>query len=334
MPAARPPQRTSPHVQQPDHSAWTLTDGHAGNVRQATALADALGLSSLPVHLRARAPWRWWAPRRIAGEAHAFGDDFARRLAQAPAWAIGCGRQAALATRLLRGPRTRGVQILDPRIDPRHWDAVVVPKHDRVRGANVITLLGSLHPVDDAWLAHGRASFAAFAALPRPRVALLVGGPAPHWPVDDAALLRAVTDVADQAREAGGSVLATASRRTPDVVRETLPDVLAGVPHAAWRDLRDGANPYAGLLAWADAIACTADSVNMLSEACATHAPVLALDASTARGRVGAFVQALQARGRVLDSSQAWLAAARLHAQATPLRETARVAEELRARLA
>lgn len=330
MPAARSPQRTSPHVQRSADTAWTLTDGHAGNVRQATALADALGLAARPVHLQARAPWRWWAPRRIAGEAHAFGDAFAGACAQPPGWAIGCGRQGALATRLLRGPRTRAVQILDPRIDPRHWDAVVVPEHDRLRGANVVTLLGSLHPVDDTWLAHGRAAFATFAALPQPRVALLVGGPSPHWHVEEDALLRTITHIAAQVRDAGGSVLATASRRTPEVVREALSDALDPVSHVLWRDLRDGANPYAGLLGWSDAIACTADSVNMLSEACATHAPVAVIGAASARGRVADFVRALHARGRIDDAVDPWAARA---SHIEPLRETARVAHAVRAML-
>lgn len=320
-------------MQRSADTAWTLTDGRAGNVRQAEALAAALGLEATAHVLRARAPWRWWAPRRVAGEAHAFGAGFMRERGTPPRWAIGCGRHAALATRLLRGPGTLAVQVLDPRIDPRHWDAVVVPAHDRVRGANVVTLLGSLHPVDDAWLAHGRAAFATFSALARPRVALLVGAPSAHWRSDDAALLRAIGHVAAAVREAGGSVLATASRRTPDAVREALPDALHAVPHVAWRDLRDGANPYGGLLGWADAIACTPDSVNMLSEACATHAPVFALDADATQGRVGAFVATLRARGRVATGGDAWLAAARAGAQWFPLRETARVAAELHARL-
>lgn len=317
-------------MQHPDDRAWTLSDGHAGNVRQAAALAAALGLDATDIALRTRAPWRWWAPRTFALERQAFGDALALP-GPAPRWAIGCGRQAALATRVLRAPATRAVQILDPRIDPRHWDAVVVPGHDRVRGANVITLLGSLHPVDDAWLAQGRAAFSPFAALPSPRVGLLVGGPSPHWPVPQEAMLQALGAIVACVREAGGSVLATASRRTPDAVREALPDLLAPVPHMHWRDLRDGPNPYAGLLGWSDAIACTADSVNMLSEACATHAPVLAVQAGAARGRVGAFVDALHARGHAQRSIDAWDIAA--PAAITPLRETARVAAAVHALL-
>src|SRR5688572_13742630 len=94
---------------------WTLSDGHAGNVRQARALASAMGFAGArDVLLAPRAPWRWVAPRTWPASEHAFGAEFAVALARPPRIAIGCGRQAALATRLLRVRGARVVQILDP----------------------------------------------------------------------------------------------------------------------------------------------------------------------------------------------------------------------------
>src|SRR5690606_13896540 len=135
-----------------NEQAWILSDGNAGNVRQAQSLASALHLSPLEWTLCPRAPWRWLAPRRLPGAAGAFGEEFSEALDAPPGLAIGCGRQAALATRILRKRGAKVVQVLDPRLSPGHWDIVVAPGHDRLGGANVITLLGSLHPVDDAWL--------------------------------------------------------------------------------------------------------------------------------------------------------------------------------------
>src|SRR5690606_16537717 len=195
---------------------WSTSEARAGNVRQAVALAAALA-ENHPGHcpLAPRAPWRWLAPRLLPGGAQAFGGDFARLLAEPPGLAVGCGRQAALATRLLRARGSKVVQVLDPRLDPALWDVVVAPLHDGLAGANVITTLGSLHPVDDAWLADARTRFAALEALPRPRTALLLGGDSAHARFDCAAFdaLAAMLDGA-LARD-GGSVLATASRRTP-----------------------------------------------------------------------------------------------------------------------
>ena len=245
-----------------------------------------------------------------------------------PALAIGCGRQAALATRLLRERGTTAVQILDPRIDPQHWDAVIVPRHDKLSGENVITLLGSLNPVDDAWLAAGRGVFPALAVMPSPRIALLLGGPTSRVPWDAEALAGEMATLVHQVTELGGSLMVTTSRRTPPSALQQLREGLRGVPSMLWTGAADGPNPYAGLLGWAEAIVCTADSSNLLSEACATRVPVRALFADLAQGRAAALLADLHAQGRLLPG-----AALPVGAAVAPLRETERVAALLRERL-
>lgn len=309
--------------------AWTLTDGHAGNVRQAAALADALGVPvERTLALRPSPLARLSAPRFPPLTSKPFGDAFDALLAAAPALAIGCGRQAALATRLLRARGARTVQILDPRMDPAHWDLVVAPEHDGLRGDNVVTLLGSLHPVDDAWLADARARFARFAALPRPRTALLLGGSSAHARFDRKAFEMMAGQLEPVLAREGGSMLATTSRRTPRDLRQALRERCAGTPGIAWTGADDGENPYPGLLAWADRIVCSPDSVNMISEACATTAPVFVFDPGRVSGRPRRFLDALLASGRIraLDATLATF-------EAAPLRETARVAGIVRARL-
>lgn len=299
-----------------------VTDGHAGNRRQAEALAHALGQDAAP-HLTL-APSRWakaLAPRRFPGATEALGSAFSPALNNPPSVVIGCGRQAALATRLLRGAGSRAIQILDPRIDARHWDRVIVPMHDRLRGENVIPMLGSLHEVDDLWLAQARHDFPQLADLHAPRIALLVGGPSKHWSMDDAGLRVALIQLREAASARGGSLMITASRRTPPAWHAMLRETGAAL---VWCDDSDGPNPYRGLLGWADAIVCTADSVNMLSEACATTLPVHVIGGEHLRGRPREFLDAMLARARVrlfdgdLDTFPV-----------IPLRETARVAELL-----
>ncbi|MFD0740049.1 mitochondrial fission ELM1 family protein [Lysobacter koreensis] len=315
----------------PPDATWTLTDGHAGNVRQARALAAALGRNAWEWTLEARAPWRWLAPRRWPDAGRAFGDGFANALEKPPRLAIGCGRQAALATRLLRSRGAHAVQILDPRIDPSHWDVVIAPEHDRVRGDNVITLLGSLNPVDDLWLAAARSEFAAIGQLPGPRTALLVGGASAHVAFDDAAIEAMALRVEAIARREGGSVLATASRRTPATARARLRARFAAAPHLVWSGDDDGANPYPGLLGWADRIVCTADSVNMLSEAAATNAPVFVAGLDAVSGRPRRFLDSLLARGRIRRFGDDDGDLARF--EVTALRETSRVAAQVRVRI-
>lgn len=311
---------------------FALHDGQAGNARQALALARALDADAVELALAPRAPWRWLAPRRLPAGRHAFGGAFCNLADSPPKLAIGCGRQAALATRLLRARGSKVVQILDPRIDPRHWDVVVAPEHDGLRGDNVVTMLGSLHPVDDLWLAQARHGFPSMAALPSPHIVLLAGGPTRHVALSDAGFASLLRQLVQRAQDEGGSFSAVASRRTPERWRDALVQVDAGVPGIRWRDERDGDNPYAGLLGHAQRIVCTPDSVNMLSEAAATLAPVFAWAPEAVSGRPHLFVDTLLQRGRIraLDSLDRGGVMPAFDVE--PLRETARIAEAIRRR--
>ncbi|MGY3267041.1 mitochondrial fission ELM1 family protein [Lysobacter sp. HA35] len=308
-----------------------VTDGHAGNVRQARALADALKLPTQDLVLRPRLPWRWFAPRIVGNAERAFGDEFAQRLRDpdlAQTLVIGCGRQAALATRLLRTRGAHAVQILDPRIDTSHWDVVISPAHDRLRAPNAIELIGSLNPVQDTWLGASRAAFAALGSLPGPRTTLLIGGPTSNMRLSVQRLDRWLRDVRALIEREGGSVLATTSRRTPPKMVARVKKRLAGLPGVVWTGSVDGRNPYAALLGWADRIICTADSVNMLSEASATRAPVFVAGERKIRGRPRRFVNALLKSGRIQPLSRELV-----RFDAEPMRETQRVAALLRERL-
>lgn len=309
---------------------WVLTDGAAGNVRQAEALAAALGLPGWRRDLDLRAPWSWLAPHLNIGSRHA--PCFRDGSTLAPPWpqvAIGCGRRAALVTRGLRAwseGKTFCVQILDPRIASAHFDVVVAPHHDELAGANVITTAGALNPVDAAWLEAARARFAQFASLPAPRTAVLIGGPHADLAHDDAyfaALLAALDAV--QARD-GGSLLVSTSRRTDARRSAFLAEHFGRHPGLFHAATAQGENPYPGLLAWADRIVVTADSVNMVSEALATGKPVAAFAHGPACGKLGRFLASVgmpvAAPGELL-----------FHTPPTPLRETARVAGLIAARL-
>lgn len=304
---------------------WVISDGAAGNRRQAEALAQALGMPARTLALSARAPWRFVAPRLLPGSGHAFGAAFADALRAPPAFAIGCGRQAALATRLLRQRGTRVVQILDPRVPPRRFDVVVAPEHDGLSGPNVVPCLGSLSPVDADWLAAARARFAALAALPRPLTLLALGGPTrqvamhPRW-------FAALADVLEHwlSRD-GGALLVTSSRRTPAWLRAAVRHRFDGAPGAQWHGPADGDNPYAGFLAHADRIVVTPDSANLMSEAAATGAPVLAYVPSPPRGKLALLYRELVERGHLrplADDFDPWTPA--------PLRELPRVAAAVR----
>ena len=94
--------------------------------------------------------------------------------------------------------------------------------------------------------------------------------------------------------------MATMSRRTPAPLASAIAAALDGREGFIW----DGAgpNPYLSMLACADALLVTADSVNMASEAAATGAPVHVFWPGGGHSRLAAFHAGLAAT----SASRAW----------------------------
>jgi mitochondrial fission protein ELM1 len=310
---------------------WALSDGAAGNERQATALAEAVGGDVRIVRLRTREPWATFAPRLVLGARSAIRDHEGNALASPwPDLAIGCGRRAALATRVLRDwseRRTFTVQILDPRIDPRAFDVVIAPQHDRVRGDNVIRSIGALNPVDAAWLQAGRAAFPALGEHPAPRTAVLIGATNSAQRVDRAYFDTLLERLASWQADDGGSYFVSASRRTPPGIAAHLRRAFAAWPGVFWGGEEDGANPYAGFLGWADRFVVTPDSVNMISEASATGKPVYTFAPRAIVGKLAGFHAELRASGHLRTFD-----AVTERPQPQPLAETRAIADLVRER--
>lgn len=310
-------------------STWVLHDGHAGHRRQALALVEAMGLDHVEWSLSASGLARWYAPWRPPGAASAFGPEFAQALQdERPGLVIGCGRLAALATRCARDVGARAVQILDPRLSPWHWDWLVLPEHDGREGDNILASCGSLNPVNGEWLARGVAAFPDLLALPSPRLLVLLGGPTRSARFDRGAFEVLASRLEAQLHAEGGSLMLSGSRRTPPGIVAQARERWRDVPGLRWFDEGDGPNPYAGMLAAAERIVVSPDSVNMISEACATAVPVYVAEPERATGRIGRYLADLRKRGRIREQG------AHLGFFDTrPIIETPRIAALLRERL-
>ncbi|HEY3638014.1 MAG TPA: mitochondrial fission ELM1 family protein [Rhizomicrobium sp.] len=257
----------------PFSSCWTVTDGKSGMESQCLGLAEALGIDPIIKRIALRNPWRDLSPHLRVGLQHAFHDN-----PLVPPWPdllIATGRQSVPASLYVKqmSSRTRRVQIQNPGISPRHFDLVVTPMHDNLWGANVIQTIGALHRVTPEKLAQEAALLEPrLAGLPRPFIGVLIGGANAvyRFGVEEAKHLG--TEIARHAATSGGSVLITPSRRTGDENIAALRAALGTTPGFVWDET--GANPYFGILACADVLLVTGDSVNMVTEACASDHPV------------------------------------------------------------
>lgn len=304
-----------------------ISDHAAGNQRQSLALARALRADAVQAQVAFPHVARWLAPHLPARARAALPAEI--RDAKTPLLAVGCGRQAALALRALKrvhGSEVFTLQILDPRCRLDDFDLVIAPEHDDLGGAKVLRSLGALHPVDEHWLGQARADFSGFAARAKPWTSVLIGGPNRAQAIDAHWLERLFDQLAAQRAEHPGTLAITASRRTPAALRERIRRHALALDAMLWLDERDGPNPYPGMLAYADRIVVSPDSVNMLSEACAVGVPVHTLLTRPLKGKLHRFHAALRDRGLLHDlGAKSW--------PRPPLRELPAIVDEVRARL-
>lgn len=312
-------------------TCWVVTDGKAGMEVQCLGLAEALGCMPQVKRVMTRGPWRWLPPRLWF---NALAAQKPRGDVLGPPWPdlmIATGRQTvalSMAVRRASAGRTFTVQIQNPKVDPTEFDLVAVPAHDRLSGTNVLVTTGSIHRVTRARLDREANEFRArLAHMPRPLVAVLIGGSNGHYDLTPEVARKLGQDLAALARQGHGLAI-TPSRRTGADNIAALRDGLGDAPAVIW-DFT-GENPYFGYLGLADAVVVTCDSVNMVSEALATGSPVHIVDLPGRRtGKFATFHAGLRAAGLARPFQgriESWTY--------VPPDDTARVAAEIKRRIA
>lgn len=262
-------------------SVWVVSDGRTGIENQALGLAEAvqrLFASDITVkRLRWRAAFDKF-PSALKAPWMLDPTSDAVTPASGEAWPdlwIATGRATlplSAAVRRLSGGRTLVVQTQDPRWRNAAYDLIVAPAHDRIQGPNVLSITGSPHRVTPERLAEGAAAFAQLDSLPHPRVAALIGGRSRAFDLTEAHAAELADRIAGAVEAAGGSLMLTFSRRTPEGAKAAMTARLAHLPGLIWDGA--GANPYFAFLNQADHVLVTEDSANMAAEAASTGKPV------------------------------------------------------------
>lgn len=252
---------------------WLLLGHRRGDNNQVLALGEALGL---PFETRTMS-YRRLARLRMklspTGIDHLTAES--RRWLQPP-WpdlVIGIGRRTVPVARWIQaesGGRTWLVRLGHPRAPNELFDLVITTRQYPVpEGDNVVRLPLAMNRFrkpppptseEQAWLD----------GHPRPHLLLSLGGTAPMWRLDLAALRLAAAKLARRAGDIGGTLIVVGSPRTPE-------DAWAAIRETADTQESVALQPpvrYPVLLADADEQFVTADSVSMISEAVMSGKPV------------------------------------------------------------
>ena len=264
-----------------DIVCWTVSEGGMGMISQLEGLSEALGYPTIHKVAKKRFPWglmprtfTWNIFNQLSDKSDSF-------LPPWPDILLTCGRDAipiSLAIKKLSNNRTFTVHTQHPRIDFGHFDMIIAPEHDNIKGPNVISSKWALHKITTAKLEKSRTEFQdMFAKYQPPYQIVLIGGNTNKYQMPINAMTHLINNIEDIKSKTQGSILVTPSYRTDRDQLSQLVDHFKDNNQVYVHDLNNKHNPYITMLAIAENIFVTDDSVNMISEACYTEKPVYIL---------------------------------------------------------
>jgi uncharacterized protein len=267
---------------------WLVLGDKAGDNRQVEIISERL---PWPVERKTVIPKPEWvtAKPRVRPTLEIFAAERSDRLA--PPWpdlVITIGRRpssAALWIREQNAGRTKIVLIGKPSGPIGPYDLVVASAEQYLPRLPCVMTIGlPLMRIDPERVQSEVAIWApAFAGLPRPWVAVLLGGPTGPFRFDERLVERVLEAENDITLGQGGTAFVVTSRRTPAAVVEALQARLSSRARLfAWGDTAAG-NPYAALLGLADAVLVTADSISMQTEVARQGLPLGIMPLDTGR---------------------------------------------------
>jgi mitochondrial fission protein ELM1 len=250
---------------------WLLLSDKTGDNAQLMAVAEELPWAYQIKRVTVREPYKLGKPK-IAGSLHHI--DQAQSDALQPPWpdlVIAIGRRMSMVALWIQ-EQSRGrtkIALLGPPKGLAHrFDlAVVSEQYRQSRRANLLRIRYPLQRVDEAAIsAEAEAWRGEFAALPKPLIAVMIGGLTKAVRFDAAIARRLALDLVELLAREGGSLVITTSRRTPPEVTRILKDNLPSDAILYDWSLTDGRNPYRALLGLADRFVVTSDSLSMAME--------------------------------------------------------------------
>ena len=309
------------HLQKAIMSVWCVTDGTAGMHFQALALAAIMkwdqssAFSDIVVKphpiLRRVPRLGRWAPNLPVVQNQNSPLAKIGKTKNFPSIMLTCGRRVAgismaLKTRAKRaGADMITIHLQDPRLNPAFFDILIVPQHDRARGNNVIVTKGALNHMDQTHIAaSANTAPHLWQTATSPRVVVMIGGNNRRYKISYDMTTHMAQQLAAFATTNNANLFLVPSRRCPDTVFKHLQTALSR--NHCMSTTNGQPNPYPGILATADAVIVTSDSINMVSEAASTGKPVLIAYWQPETGRIAKFHQTMRDNNHTEPLTRFW----------------------------
>jgi len=264
-----------------------LGDERPGTVSQSIALAEELKMPYEIVDLKysklAKIPNIFFSKSLMRLDKNS--RQIVEKIKDFPKFIISAGRKSATIANYLKS-RSQGkskiIQIMNPNMDLRKFDAVILPYHDGIfceKLPNIINTIGAITKVNEEKILQEKGRFAALFETNRScKIVLMLGGSSKKTNFSEENAINLGKIVSQIAKNMNAKLFVLNSRRSGAKITQNLLSNL-DCDHEIfdWEKLQ-GQNPYLASLAIADFFIITGDSVSMISECCSTGKPVYIFD--------------------------------------------------------
>ncbi len=267
------------------HKIWVLADNRVGNVNQAIALAEKInfGYQLKPIE------YNFWSNLPnfllISNPIHVKNELLQSwKMTGLPNLIISSGRRTASLASYLKHKydnKIKIVQIMHPNLSFKQFDFIILPQHDKLsqeelNNSNILRITGALNNVQAKIQAEGIKLRKNYPNL-KQFISVIIGGSSKNYHFINKNAYELATILSNLTKKVAGcyNLFISFSRRTPNSAKQIIKNNISSsdIIYDPTNEATES-NFYFGMLAEADYIISTADSISMCSEASSTGKPL------------------------------------------------------------
>ena len=250
--------------------ALLLTQGMHGMVSQVEGLAKALGLSYKHQKIELKSFWNLIPPKISPISENLVKNKFVCDCKII----ISCGRKSVIPSIALKkrlGNQIFNIHIQDPKVSFQHFDLIVSPEHDRLKGENIINTTGAIHYLTKKEINNNSKYLGIEKDKRKELVAFIIGGPNKYYNYSEKQIHELFNKVKTLFTPDKFKIIVIPSYRTPENILKIAFNTFS-INHHVVKNIDKKA--YLSALAISNYIVVTCDSTSMISEAAMTGKPV------------------------------------------------------------
>ena len=249
--------------------AILLTQGMHGMISQVEGLAKALSLSYKHQTIKLKPFWNFMPPKISPISENLVKNKFVCD----SKIIISCGRKSVIPSIALKkrlGKEIFTIHIQNPKVSFNHFDLIICPEHDNIKGENVITTTGAIHYLTKKEIKEN-SNYLELQEEKKKLVAFIIGGPNKYYAYTEKTIHRTFNKIKTLFTPDKYRIIIIPSYRTPEKVIKIAFDTFSSNHHVVKQVDKSA---YLSALGISDYIVVTCDSTSMISEAAVTGKPV------------------------------------------------------------